>query len=119
MGDEQSVGIESIILVMDALLSVGEDLAQALEDGKIGWAETVTLAKNLPAIARALVQVGQLPEELADLDDDERRMLVEHFADRFELDGEQLEKRIEQIFDVSVSLLNDVFRCVSIFRIWR
>ena len=119
MSEESSVGVENIIVVMEAAIAVGMDIADALEDGKFGWADTIGLAKNIPDVVSAAKAAKELPDELRDLDDEERDEIVAYFADKFDLDNDELEEKLERVFSVAVGLAGEVVEIIDLVKAFR
>jgi hypothetical protein len=112
-------GIMNIIVVMDALIAIGMDVAEALEDKKLSWLEGVGLANNVPAVFGAINAATELPDEFRDLDDAERDHIVAHFAEKFDLPSDELEEKLERVFAIAIGLGAQVVEIVDLVKDWR
>lgn len=119
MSEENKQGVENTIILMDAVIGIGMDVAEVLEDKKVSWIEGVGLANNIPNVMRAINAAKELPAELRDLDDAERDQIVAHFAAEFDLPSEELEEKLERVFAVAVGLGSEVMSIVDLVKDFR
>ncbi|MFA5688593.1 MAG: hypothetical protein WC959_05555 [Kiritimatiellales bacterium] len=122
METEEKVGIDSILEAMDFTLELGGDLDKKLDDGKLSAVEAMQLTAHLPAALRVVKSAKNIPAELQDLDDDERKQIVAHFAKKFELSDKDAEVLAERLFENMLNLAKDVTESISIgkdFAAWR
>ncbi|MBN2684955.1 MAG: hypothetical protein JXR40_06720 [Pontiellaceae bacterium] len=98
MDEGVKAGVEYAIIVMYAVIGVGCNVANALEDGKFGFSDSIGLLTKLPQIISAVNEAKEMPAELSDLDDAERAQITAHFAEKFDLPNDVLEKRMERVF---------------------
>lgn len=82
MGEDVKTGVENSIVVLNAVIGVGCNVADALEDGTFGFADSIRLATQLPQIISAVNAAKEMPEELRDLDDAERTQITVYFFHR-------------------------------------
>ncbi len=115
----EEAGVANVIIVMDAAIAIGVDIADALEDGKFGWADTVGLAKNIPDVIGAAKAAKELPDELRDLDEAEKQEILDHFSDRFDLPNDELEEQLERVFKVGVNLAREVVDIIDLVKDFR
>lgn len=119
MSENEKVGIDHIITVMDGILAIGTDLATALEDGKLSMVETIGLSKNIPAAIAAIKAAPDLPAEIRDLDDEERAQIIAHFSEKFDLPNDELEQRVEKLFAISVNVAEQAVEIVGLVKEFR
>ena len=72
-----------------------------------------------PAAIGAIKVAPDLPGELMDLDDEERKQIVAHFADKFDLPNDEIEQRVERLFSVAVNLSVEVVAVIGIVKDFR
>lgn len=99
------LGIEKLKDAATAAVNFGEKIEDALADGKLSFVEGITIAIGSAPEVFGLIQDGkEIKAEFQDLDDFERRELVEHVAAELDLDSDGIEEVVENGFDLLVSL---------------
>lgn len=91
--------------LLDFALSLGNGLGNALEDGF----QLSDLALLLPALLKigdALNGIGNVPAELADLDDTELADLKAFIQGKFDIPQDKIEPAIEQGIDLGIRVAN-------------
>jgi hypothetical protein len=116
---DSKAGIQSIITIMDTVLAVGIDVAAALNDKKLSFAETLGMSKHIPGAIAAIKVARDLPAELSDLDDAERTEIIAHFAEKFDLPSDELEQRVERLFGIAVNLAEQIAETVELVKDFR
>lgn len=117
--DTKKAGIDGIVTVMDTILDVGMDIAKAMDDKKLSLPETIALSKHIPGAIGAVKAAPDLPAELLDLDNEEREQIIAHFAEKFDLPNDEVEKRVERLFRVAVNLSVEIAEVVEIVKDFR
>lgn len=82
----------------------GSVVGAALEDGKVDLADLPKLIGILPGAPTALMGINQIPAELKDMDAAEAAMLVQMFAEHFEIANDAAEAKVEMIFGALAQL---------------
>ena len=101
------VGIEALKQAAKAVISFGDKLEDALEDGKLTFLEGITIAIGTAPDAFKLLQkenIAELKEEFLDLDEDEKDELSVYVAEELDLDADTMEFIVEAGFDFLLSL---------------
>jgi hypothetical protein len=94
MSEGVKTGVQYTIVVIAAVIGVGCNVADALEDGKFGFADSIGLATHLPQIISAANAAKEMPAELRDLDDAERTQIAVYFPHKIDLINDVLEERL-------------------------
>jgi hypothetical protein len=93
MADER--GIENLKLVVGFACDFTKQIAEVLEDDKFQWHEAAQFfdeALRIPGVVRSIPEVKK---ELADLSEEERTELYNHFAEKFDIPNDKVEVFIE------------------------
>jgi len=99
----EKVGIEEL----KDVLAFGIDVGEALSDG-IGI-EDISALFGLP---EAIAGISNVPAEIADLDEAERKELKEYVSTEFDIPDDKLEAVIEQ----SISVVVDLYNLYTLFK---
>lgn len=89
-------------VVFIAKLSNG--LSKAMEDGKIGIGDAISLLPAMSAAFPALAGSGEIMSEISDLDESERQELVAVFKEELDLADDQVEAYAESGFEIATKL---------------
>lgn len=101
--------------VMVFLFKIQEAVNKSLEDGKITIADAINLvpvAKALPAVIDGFTTI---PDSFADLDKDDHGYFVAEFAERFDLEDDEVEEFVEMAFDCVVLLALVILKGADVF----
>jgi len=102
MSDEtKTYGIDELKKVLETAFEVVDKVEEALaDDGKVSGLEAAGIAISTIPDAYAIAKKGKLiAAQYKDLDDTEREELKFWFADKFDLDDDIAEEKVEAIFN--------------------
>lgn len=91
------MGVKELGELVIWLGKVGSAVGQAAEDGKIDLSDLPKLMSVLPGAPSALMGATDIPKEIRDMDAAEAAMLVQMFAESFDLSNDVAEKKVELI----------------------
>lgn len=101
----KKVGIENLVVIVGFILGLGNKVGEALEDGKVSFAETMGLLPELIKLPTALKALPEAAHEIQDLDMEERQELERIIAQKFQIVGkENIENLIEQSLFLALNL---------------
>ncbi len=87
-------------------MNLGNALQAAMEDNKIDFMDTIKFLPVLKDLKPAIDGIMSIPEELADLSNEEKEELMDFCKSEFDLEDDELEAKIEMGFDVGITLLH-------------
>jgi len=99
------MGIDELKDVIRFALKLGTAIASAKEDGKIGWTDAAAFVPALVALPAAITGVGDVMDEIRDIDENEKTELHQMVRDEFEIPGDQVEQVVEQAFLVALEIV--------------
>lgn len=101
----EKLGIENLKEACITLINTGEKFDQALEDGKISGVEALTITVSSATGFIAIARKGKtILAEFKDLDDEERKDLIDSVSSELDLRSEYAEKKIEAGFNVAIAV---------------
>ena len=106
------LGIENLKLVAKFGITLGQDAARILADGKVTAIEGLSLLPDLMGISGILSAKDDIAAEFKDLDTAERAELNAYIASEFDLANDVLEAKIEKSIAAAISILD----LVSVFK---
>lgn len=80
-------------------------VSKALEDGKINVGDIGVVFEPLLSAKAAFEDIGKIPQELLDLDEDEAAELVQTVQDELELSGDIVEELSEEGLAIAFRLV--------------
>lgn len=92
----ENLGIDNLKVVALFGINLAESLDKKLEDGKIGVFEGLDLLKDLKKVPKLIVSAPKALGELQDLDDVERKELVQLVQDELDLRNDKVEEMVEK-----------------------
>ncbi len=101
MGD---YGIQNLKELMAFILTAGEESYEAAKNG-IGFDDAgrfFTIAKTIPA---AYNGIGDVPEEIMDLDEDEYKEICDFIKDDFDISEDDVEEVVELAFNNVINMV--------------
>ena len=102
-----SLGIEKIKNAAKAVIRFGNKLEDVLADGKVTFIEGITLAIGTAPDAFEVAQdAKEIKAEFKDLDDVERKVLVDYVVEELDLESEKVEDIAEAGFEFLLALDN-------------
>jgi hypothetical protein len=90
--------------LLDAIFSTTDAVVRSLKDGKIGFEDVAYFIPVFPKIELAIRDGVEIPKELADLDKEEAEDLKNYIQEKFDIENDVLEKRIEDALGLVLSL---------------
>lgn len=108
MGNKGNQNLKEVVLLGAALSNVA---GEVLEDGKVNLADVKSLPLLLSALGKikpAIDDIGEVPSEMADLDDGEYQDIVNAMKEHFELSDDQLEEKIEKWFSLGLAVVESL-----------
>ncbi len=115
LGTSPKVGIKNLKVIIGFNLSVGEELAKALEDGQFSFSEVLGFTDELMEIPKVVEAVKKAPEEFKDLDEKEAAELKEYFCIEFDIANDKVEAAIEASFKFAIAIAEFAFSMAEIF----
>ena len=109
-------GTEALRKVIDAIVALGDSYDNAMKDGKITWKDTFVLGKVLPEVIEVISVSSDVVDEIKDLDETEKKELVEYFRKEFDLDNEKAEEYVEKAISMISEYSNLGVEVVSLAR---
>lgn len=108
----EQFGIENLKKVVKFGATLGEGVADILQDGKVELGEAAALLPTLMEVPGILANKDKIKQEAADLSDDERAELKEVFATEFDPADDALEDKVEKSINAAVAVLDliDAFK---------
>lgn len=88
-------GIQETKDVIKTAAQIGNGIGIALQDGKFELTELVEFVPALLSLPTALSGITDVPLELSDLDEAERRELLDYMRQEFDIPQEQTEEAVE------------------------
>lgn len=86
-------------------LVLGKALAEALADGKVDLTDALKFLPVLRELKDAVEGIDQVPTELKDLDDAEKKELLEYIKGEFDLENDEVEAKCEEALTAATSLV--------------
>lgn len=100
-----TLGIQETNDLLTFVGSFASTSAAVLEDGKVSLFELALFFESATLVKPAIDGIKQVPAELADLTDEEKKVLVENFATRFDLPNDRAEALTEKGLALGLSLV--------------
>ena len=103
-------GTQKIKEALDFGFGFAQTIKEALaDDGKIsGIGEYIKIAKSVKPALEVIKSIGEMKDEFVDLDPMERDEIVEYFSEKFDLDNDEVELKIEKAFALLLSIADFV-----------
>jgi|TARA_B100001105_G_scaffold56567_1_gene43134 hypothetical protein len=98
-------GIEQTKEVMTFIFSLSEAVEKSLDDGEFNWSDARYFLDPLKKLKPALNEIDEVIPEIMDLDDDELSELVAYAKEKFDLEDDGAEEKVERVVDCGVELL--------------
>jgi hypothetical protein len=95
MSETEKKGVKELSEALVFAISMGEALDQALVDKKLGLEDLGLLVVPFTKAPDAVEGLGEIKDEVMDLDDAERGQLQQMIKDELQLSDEKLEAKIE------------------------
>ena len=108
-------GITETKDVLKFVISIGQALYKAFEDGKFTWGDYIHFLPTIGTLFPALSGIEQVPEELRDLSDEEFTELVEYFKSEFNIP----DKIVEEIVELSIDTAANLFEIIKLIKKWK
>ena len=97
-------GINQTKELLDAIFATTDAVVRSLKDGKIGFEDVAYFIPVFPKIELAIRDSVVIPKELGDLDKEEAEELKSYIKEKFDIENDVLEKRIEDALSLAFSL---------------
>ena len=97
-------GINETLDVVRFGVAVGNALGKAYADKKFEVSDLLFLVDSLTKLPPALAGLEKVPEELKDLDAEEREQLLETIAKEFDIPQDNVESIIEDAIKLGVAI---------------
>lgn len=114
--ENRMAGIKETKELLYFVIEFGNALGKSLEDGKISVLELGNFIGSLGAVAPAFEGIGNLPTELADLDEAEKQELVEMVEARFDIPQDGVEAVIEKGLRTGVAIAEFVNQVLGMLK---
>ena len=109
---ENEYGIDNLKKAIDTTAEFGEELEDALDDGKISTWEAIGFIDNLKDIAEIVSSWDEIGKEVMDLNKEENAQLIAYAVDTYDLKSDKAERLVES----SIKLLLLVAEVIDIFK---
>lgn len=108
----EQFGIENLKKVVKFGATLGEGVADILQDGKVELGEAAALLPTLMEVPNILANKDKIKQEAADLSEAERAELEAVFVTEFSPNNEKLKLKVDKSINVAVAVLDlvDAFR---------
>jgi len=93
---EEKKGIQNLKEVLDFGFGLGGAVKKSLNDGSFGYSDIQYLMPVFPSFAPMIDNIDEVPREIADIDEDELKELIEYSLKNFASIIEK-EKVVEQV----------------------
>jgi hypothetical protein len=103
------MGIKELKEALALAFGLGNVIKNATADGKVDFSDAVYLMELIPLLAPAVEGADQIPGELKDLDEAERVELMSFVKEKFDLEDDALEGKIE----AGLELVSKIFLFVK------
>lgn len=87
-------GIQETKEVLAFALTFGSSLGKALKDGKINLADLPSFVLPLTKLPLALGGINEVPAEIKDLSEEEKKELLAYVADNFDIENANVEAAV-------------------------
>lgn len=101
----QVYGVENLKKLLKFSCDLTKQIATALEDGKFTWPESLGFVDEVAEIPGVVKSFPAIQKELSELSEDERKELVDYFAQEFDLPNDKAELNIEHALSVAIGLV--------------
>jgi hypothetical protein len=98
-------GIQDTKEVLNFIFTLSDAVNKSLEDDEFSWSDARYFLEPLRALKPALNEIQNVIPEIMDLDEWELQELVDYAKDKFDLDDDDAEEKIERVVDCGVELL--------------
>lgn len=106
---KEKLGTQELEELVDFVFDISDSIKSSIEDdGKVSVGDAPKFLKPLLKSGKAIGGINAVPRELADLDDEEMRVIVSKVKDRFDITDDKLEGYIENIFYCTLQLVMNV-----------
>lgn len=85
--------------------ALGSAFSKAKDDGKITLDDAMLLVPLLGLAKEAIQDADQVVAELKDLDDDEKKEIIEEFKSAFDLKDDRLEEQVVLSIEIGLKLV--------------
>ena len=109
-------GIDSTKAVLGKGFKIAEAIAEALEDKKISFGESLELGAKLLGLVGMFKHIVNIPAEFKDFTKQEQDELIKFFIDEFDIPNDKAEEIVEKAFKGIIELLGnaiDVYKTVK------
>jgi len=96
--------MENLKDALTVLINISEKTDEALEDGRVSIAEGISIAFSAVGLIKVIKNIKSLVAEFKALTPEERTELAEWFSVEFDIQDDNLEAIIEEIFAVLLQL---------------
>lgn len=81
---------------LGGVIALGNATGKSMEDGKISWTDSANYLAAIMQLPGAIAGAGEIPEELKDLDDNEKAALIAYVKTEFDIPNEKVEGIVEE-----------------------
>jgi len=110
---EIPIGIKETKEAVDFLFDISDAVVDSLSDNKITLKDLPKFSSALWSGMSGISGIEKAPKELADLTPAELKELTDHIADRFDINDDALEEKVEAILVLGAQLtiaIRDVYQ---------
>lgn len=100
----EKVGIEELKELCTFAACVVSEGYDIMADGKIGIGDIGDMLSILRKAPAAFKGIGEIPKEVADLDEAEAAEILAHVKEKVDLDDKIIEAKFENIFAIAVNV---------------
>lgn len=114
MNPVEKQGIKELTEVVDFLFDVAEAVQNANEDGKITIGDAPKFLRGLMKAPAAIGGANLIPQEIADLSEEELKQITDRIKERFDIEDDKFEAYVENAIVSGASCALNISRIISL-----
>lgn len=110
-------GIINLLMLISFVIAIAQNFVKALKDKKINFAEAWAIGTEFLKLPTILKNVGEVPAELADCDEQESNIVADHVADELDFpEIPQAKEKARRITDKALTAIRAILDLVAELR---
>jgi hypothetical protein len=114
MDPVEKQGIKELTEVIDFLFDVAEAVQNSNEDGKITIGDAPKFLRGLMKAPAAIGGANVIPQEIADLSEEELKQITDRIKERFDIEDDKLEAYVENAIVSGASCALNISRIINL-----
>lgn len=98
-------GINELLDVIRFGVSLGNAMGNALQDKKFNLADLVFFVDSITKMPAAISGIEQVPAQLKDLDEEEKKVILETISKEFDIPQDNVEPIVEDALKIALAIL--------------